>query len=679
MKTMLSTSYYLGSEDQSKTIKNIDDLMNKININLAPHNISIFDAFFLGDWTSERYRNTICENPLMGNILQLHILATMSDQCASENKTCTLKFQEQFKNNLTQLFNIPFTAQFADHRSTNLNMKLCSLTQMPVGVKSSSLIEDSSICFLNPARIILITMDGEQDTKIRDKTPTNITTNDYKSRQNNAITLYENSVNKLTIQLDCSQRTDHILIDDGCSLTYNIDVWIDLNDDGKFDESENRIYHRSLKPSQGRRGAYDLEMSIPQVNGKNIKTGQHRMLLSLLPSEDYRKICNKTDYDEMRQYTANIVSKATCEVASIPASNIINNISCSSNPGKIMSILINGEHGTYIRDRISSTNTVINNNDNQDKLGVTWFSDAIYLLRLYLDCSQRDNTDCNIAHHVNVWIDLNDDGKFDEFENRVHHRSSINNETSQIIYDLQIFIPMIDKINTKVGPHRMLISVIRSEVHQRKCGSTDYSDTKEYTLNVIPRKICADMTRHKYCLPGNLMCSADNSAIFSVKLFGEQSTMIDDEMTRCSPTNNYEDQSHLVVKLFENKVYALHIQLYCVVSWNNINSNVHDSSLIAKKCHSIHYVDAWIDLNNDGKFDDDQERFVHYDHVDSSVTKHSYDVNIAIPQIHQINNAVEPYRMRVILTSDQSNRKPCYNTGYGEARDYTVYILRAPY
>ncbi|CAF3977785.1 unnamed protein product [Adineta steineri] len=495
MKTMLSTSYYLGSEDQSKTIKNIDDLMNQVT---SLRRISIFDAFFLSDWTSERYRKTICENPLMGNILQLHILAIMSDQCASENKTCTLKFQEQFKNNLTQLFNIPFTAHFADHRSTNITMKLCSLTQMPVAVKSSSLLEDGSICFLNPARIILIAMDGEQDTKIRDKTPTNITINGYKIRQNIAITLYENSVNKLTIQLDCSQRTDHILVDDGCSLTYNIDVWIDLNDDGKFDESENRIHHRLLKPSQGRRGAYDLEMSIPQVNGKNIKIGQHRMLLSLLPSEDYRKICNKTDYNETRQYTANIVSKATCEdksnrfdnVASTPASNIINNISCSSSPGKIMSILINGEHGTYIRDRISSTNTLISNNQNQDKLGVTWFSDAIYLLRLYLDCPQRDNTDCSLAHHVNVWIDLNDDGKFDEFENRVHHRSSINNETSQIIYDLQMFIPMIDKISTKVGPHRMLISVIRSEAYQTKCGSTGYNDTKEYTLNVIPRKKC---------------------------------------------------------------------------------------------------------------------------------------------------------------------------------------------
>lgn len=34
--------------------------------------------------------------------------------------------------------------------------------------------------------------------------------------------------------------------------------------------------------------------------------------------------------------------------------------------------------------------------------------------------------------------------------------------------------------------------------------------------------------------------------------------------------------------------------------------------------------------------------------------------------------------MRIVLTQDEQNRKPCYNGGYGEARDYTIQIVPTP-
>jgi hypothetical protein len=153
---------------------------------------------------------------------------------------------------------------------------------------------------------------GQQGTEIRDETRTNAAISDNQNRRYTTVTLHESSVNVLRIKLDCAQQYRDDSLDYGCSLAYNIDVWIDLNDDGKFDAVENRIHHRSLMHSQGPRDTYDLEVSIPFINGIKTKAGPHRMRLNLMPSEDYLKKCGDTDYTETREYTVNIVPKATC-------------------------------------------------------------------------------------------------------------------------------------------------------------------------------------------------------------------------------------------------------------------------------------------------------------------------------------------------------------------------------
>jgi hypothetical protein len=177
----------------------------------------------------------------------------------------------------------------------------------------------------------------------------------------------------------------------------------------------------------------------------------------------------------------------------------IRNFICSPNAGKIMLVLIGGEYETHIRDE-TPTNTAITDYQNRHHLAVTLFGHALYLIRIQLDCprqygSDSLETDCNLAHHVDVWIDLNNDGKFDESENRVHRRSSIDSETQEHTYDVQISIPLIDGTNTKAGPHRMRLRLMRSEAYQKQCGNTDYGETREYTVKIIPRKIC----RGKIC------------------------------------------------------------------------------------------------------------------------------------------------------------------------------------
>ncbi|CAF4097309.1 unnamed protein product, partial [Rotaria magnacalcarata] len=362
----------------------------------------------------------------------------------------------------------------------------------------SPVAPSNSLCSVRPARIIFVNMVGQQGTEIRDETGTNYVISEHQNRHHATVTLYESTVNMLRINLNCAEQSRQDLHDDECNLNYSIDVWIDLNDDGIFDEIENRVLHRSLMHSRGPRGAYDLEICTPAIDERYARIGQHRMRLSLMVNDDYRKQCGETDYSETREYMVNIVPKAICEVTATISPVRIRNIICSENSGKIMLVHISGELGTQLRDETTTiANIATSDNRNRHDFAVTLYADAAYQVRIQLDCSRQYDSDllqvdCNFAHHVNVWIDLNDDGQFDESENRIYHQSSVNTETSGDMYDLQIFIPIIDDTTTKAGQHRMRLSVTRSEAYRRQCGNADHVETREYTVKIIPRKICRD-------------------------------------------------------------------------------------------------------------------------------------------------------------------------------------------
>ena len=150
---------------------------------------------------------------------------------------------------------------------------------------------------------------------------------------------------------------------------------------------------------------------------------------------------------------------------------------------------------THIRD---DTRTNIANSDyeRQYRDTITMFADAAYLLRLRLACPQSLDSnfyesDCTLAHHVDIFIDLNNDGIFDQSENRIYRRSLIDTETPENTFDLQISIPPINAINNNnAGTHRMQVRLTRSESYQNQCGKNEHSEIREYTVNIIPRRKC---------------------------------------------------------------------------------------------------------------------------------------------------------------------------------------------
>jgi hypothetical protein len=181
-------------------------------------------------------------------------------------------------------------------------------------VPSNIIIRDpiirDPICSQNAGKITLVIMAGEKGTEIRDDKGATVLLNDYRSRHHLAVTIYEHTVYLFRVQLDCAWQLNTELFAHGCNLAQDVNVWIDLNNDGRFDESEMGVPYRWPVTSYMPHGIYDIQLNIPLIDGRYMRTGQHRMLLSVLSSEDYRRICGRIDYNETREYSVNIIPRS---------------------------------------------------------------------------------------------------------------------------------------------------------------------------------------------------------------------------------------------------------------------------------------------------------------------------------------------------------------------------------
>ena len=150
-------------------------------------------------------------------------------------------------------------------------------------------------------------MAGVFGSRIQDDTRVTAITNDDQSLQDLSVTLYEDTTYQLHVQFDCSGRSGRTA---RCKLSHTVNVWIDFNDNG-FDDQESRDLQRTQSSSNTPRNTYDWDLYIPAIDGRNTRSGLHRMRLSVVPSEKYQRECGTTDYKETREYTVNVFPKAS--------------------------------------------------------------------------------------------------------------------------------------------------------------------------------------------------------------------------------------------------------------------------------------------------------------------------------------------------------------------------------
>jgi hypothetical protein len=167
------------------------------------------------------------------------------------------------------------------------------------------------ICFTNFPKIMLVLMAGEKGTEIRDDIPKNSLMNNHPNRHHMAVTLMEHTIYLIRIQLDCTTQLPTDLTRTGCNLAQDVIVALDLNDDGRFDESEIGSPYRWPVTSYMAEGIYDLQIHVPSIDSNYLTNRQHRMRVIVAPSEYYIRTCGYSGYNETREYSLTIIPKTT--------------------------------------------------------------------------------------------------------------------------------------------------------------------------------------------------------------------------------------------------------------------------------------------------------------------------------------------------------------------------------
>ena len=142
-----------------------------------------------------------------------------------------------------------------------------------------------------------------------------------------------------------------------------------------------------------------------------------------------------------------------------------------------------GESSSRIQDVISDED------GDQSYLTASVYGDSIYVLRVQLDCDAQTGRDsasnpCSSSLSIVAWIDYNDN-EFDDTESALLGRSWSDNAAPTGAYQLNIRIPAIDGRMIKPGLHRLRLTVTPSAEYQRDCGSFNYQEIKDYSVNVL--------------------------------------------------------------------------------------------------------------------------------------------------------------------------------------------------
>ncbi|CAF1430287.1 unnamed protein product, partial [Adineta steineri] len=497
-------------------------------------------------------------------------------------------------------------------------------------ITTTPYVNVSPICSIPLARIILVIMAGEVGSEIRDDKVYDASTNTNQNQHHMTVTLYENTIYLLRIQLDCSTQMRTELTDTGCNLAQDVDVWVDWNDDGNFDASEIEAPYLLPVTSYLPQGVYDIQLNIPLIDERYIANRPHRMRIVVAPSENYRRTCNNyQEYSELREYNVNIISRKSY----LPAPDVVNpylapeNITCIPQVGKIIFARMPGEHRTQIRDDFSAR-ALLDNNKHGQHLSVILREGNTYLFRLQFECEDKLNRNssdknCNLPHDINVWIDLNDDEDFTDLERATPYRWPLTSYLPQGVYDLQIRVPLTDGRKIKSGPHRMQLAIALNKDYRKKCAYPNYYELRNYTVTIVSNTIKSVDIGGPYLKLSDAVCTQINARIVLVIMAGEQGTEIRDDTLNNTIISEYQNRHHMAVSVYENTTYRIRIQSDCDPASSRGSLNNY--------CNLAQDVDVLIDLNDDERYDRSESFIPHRWPLRSSIPLGLYDHELSIP------------------------------------------------
>ena len=167
-----------------------------------------------------------------------------------------------------------------------------------------------SRCSQSIGRILLVQMTGEYGSRIQDDVRMVNFPSSQQNRQHPMITLYEGTNYRLHFEFDCSEERARYPSEDRCDLSQNVNVW--MSSDGENAYGTRNLLSSSSRANSYMRGdSYELDIRIPVIDGRDMKSGVHRITIAVIPTEAYLSACGAREFKETHEYTANIVPKAT--------------------------------------------------------------------------------------------------------------------------------------------------------------------------------------------------------------------------------------------------------------------------------------------------------------------------------------------------------------------------------
>lgn len=151
-------------------------------------------------------------------------------------------------------------------------------------------------------RLTLVQLAGEFETRFQDDTRLATASTEQHFQLYRTARVFENMHYSLQVQLSCRGLIGLDSEQNICELSQDISAWVDFNQNGQLDRGETFSLSRTQFKRRSAVNMYDLELYIPVVDEISVKSGTTTLLLTVIPSEQFKKACGKSGQEEIRNY-----------------------------------------------------------------------------------------------------------------------------------------------------------------------------------------------------------------------------------------------------------------------------------------------------------------------------------------------------------------------------------------
>ena len=383
-------------------------------------------------------------------------------------------------------------------------------------------------------------------------------------------------------------------------------MWIDYNKDGKFDGTNEEIFSKEGD-------AYSFSNFVIDAN---VAVGNYTLRIAT-SSQPITSLCSDIVAGEIEDYTLQV------------------------NPEGLTATSDNDHYISYFKvyESNNTSNVAINNDLAAGNIDNGGYGDY---KNLTLSLNKEKSYKLNIGlkygvttpRNFKVWIDYNNDGSFDGANEEIY--ATANPVTGWFAGEFTI------PTNVAVGNYTLRIAMNASTVDNtiNATGVLNPGEIEDYTVSILPAELVATSDADHYISYFKVYESANTSNV----------ALLNDEANGNGDNSGYGDYKNISFYLNKNLTYKLNLGLkYGITTPRNFK--------------------VWIDINNDGDFDDIDEEI----YATTTAVTGWFAGEFNLPS----NIALGQYTLRIAMNaSSTDNSISSFGViELGEIEDYTVNVV----